>query len=182
MNNIFCELINKRHVIIYMDDIMIVSKNLEENRWTLKWVLAILCKHNLYLKPKKCEFERERVEYLGLVVSEGKVEMDAVKVERVSKWPTPRTKNKLQQFLGFVNFYWQFIWDFASIAKPLHALTGKKSWTWNSEHTTSFQKLKEAVTTSPVLAFPTDDDQFWVEADSSDFTSGAVLSQLQHGV
>ena len=91
-------------------------------------------------------------------------------------------KNKLQQFLGFVNFNQWFIQDFASIAKLLHALTGKKSWTWDSEHATSFQKLKEAVTTSLVLAFPTDDDQFWIEADSSDFASSAVLFQPQHGV
>ena len=144
--------------------------------------MAILQKNNLYLKTEKCEFERERVEYLGMVVNEGKVEMDAVKVEGVSNWPTPRMKKELQQFLGFVNFYWWFIRDFASIAKPLHALTGKKLWTWDSEHATSFQKLKEAVTTSLVLTFPTDDDRFWVEADSSDFESGAVLSQSQHGV
>ena len=105
MNNIFHELINQGHVSVYMDDIMICSENLEEHRWTVKHVLAILHKHNLYLKPKKCKFERESVECLGLVVSKGKVEMDPVKVEGVSKWLTPRTKNELQQFLGFVNFY-----------------------------------------------------------------------------
>ena len=86
MNNIFHELINKAHVIIYMDDIMIFSENLKEHRQMVKQVLAILCKHNLYLKHEKCESEKERVEYLGLVVIEGKVEMDAVKVEGVSRW------------------------------------------------------------------------------------------------
>ena len=158
MNNIFHELINKAHVIIYMDDIMIFSENLEEHRQMVKQVLAILCKHNLYLKPEKCEFEKERVEYLGLVVMEGKVEMDTVKVEGVSRWPTPRTKNELQQFLGFVNFYRWFIQDFTSIAKLLHSLTGKKPCTWDSEHMISPQKPKEAVTASPVLAFPADND------------------------
>ena len=61
-------------------------------------------------------------------------------------------------------------------------MTGNESWTWDLEHATSLQKLKESVTTSLVLAFPTDDDQFWVEADSSDFVSGAVLSQSQHEI
>ena len=105
MNDIFHELINEGHVIVYMDDIMIFSKDMEEHRRVVKQVLSILCKHNLYPKPEKCEFEKSKVEYLGLVVNEGMVEMDPVKVEGVSKWPVPTTKNELQQFLGFINFY-----------------------------------------------------------------------------
>ena len=105
MNDIFHELINEGHLIVYMDDIMIFSKDMEEHRCVVKRVLSILQKHNLYLKPEKCEFEKNKVEYLGLVVSEGMVEMDPVKVEGVSKWPVPTMKNELQQFLGFINFY-----------------------------------------------------------------------------
>ena len=119
------------------------------------------------------------MEYLGLVVSKGKVEMDAVKVEGVRKCPVPGTKNELQQFLGFINFYRRFIQDFASIAKPLHSLTGKSAWVLGLEQQASFETLKQAVTAAPVLVFPTDKDQFRVEADSSDFATGAVLSQLQ---
>ena len=73
MNDLFQELINDGHVIVYMDDIMVFSVDMKEHRDMVKCVLAILCQNNLYLKPKKCEFERERVEYLGLVVSKGKV-------------------------------------------------------------------------------------------------------------
>jgi hypothetical protein len=182
MNDIFRELINEGHVIVYMDDIMIFSKDMEEHRRVVKRVLSILHKHNLYLKPEKCEFEKEKVEYLGLVVSEGMVEMDPVKVEGVSKWPVPGTKSELQQFLGFINFYRRFVQNFASIAKPLHTLTGNKPWTWGPDQQTSFQTLKDAVTAAPTLAFPTDEDQFRVEADSSDFATGAVLSQLQQEV
>ena len=179
MNDLFWELINDGHVIVYIDVIMVFSADMEEHRHTVKRVLAILRQNNLYLKPEKCEFERERVEYLGLVVSKGKVEMDAVKVEGVRKWLVPGTKNKLQQFLGFINFYGRFIQDFASISKLLHSLTGKTAWVCGLEQQNSFETLKQAVTASPVLVFPTDKNQFWVEADSSDFATGAVLSQLQ---
>src|SRR3979490_3575358 len=182
MNEIFHELINKGCISTYIDNIMIYLTDLEEHRSTVKRVLALLQEHDLYLKPEKCEFEKEKVEYLGLVVSEGKVEMDPVKVEGVSRWPVPKTKNELQQFLGFVNFYRRFIQGFANIAKPLHELTGNKAWNWGPEQLKSFQALKAAVTAAPILAFPTDEDLFRVEADSSDFASGAILLQMQEGI
>ena len=119
------------------------------------------------------------MEYLGLVVRKGKVEMDTVKVEGVRKWPVLGMKNELQHFLGFINFYWRFIQDFASISKLLHSLTGKSAWVWGLEQQASFKTLNQAVTAAPVLVFLTNKDQFRVEADSSDFATGAVLSQLQ---
>src|SRR3979490_2352767 len=78
-------MINEGCISTYIDDIMIYSMDLEEHRSTVKHVLALLQEHDLYLKPEKCEFEKEKGEYLGLVVSEGKVEMDPVKVEGVSR-------------------------------------------------------------------------------------------------
>jgi len=113
------------------------------------------------------------------VVIKGKVEMDTVKVEGVRKWPVLGMKNELQHFLGFINFYWRFIQDFTSIAKPLHSLTGKSIWVWGLEQQASFETLKQAVTAAPVLIFSTEEDQFRAEADSSDFATGAVLLQLQ---
>src|SRR3979490_277660 len=92
MNEIFHELINEGCISTYIDNIMIYLMDLEEHRSTVKHVLALLQEHDLYLKPEKCEFEKEKVEYLGLVVSEGKVEMDPVKVEGVSRWPVPRQR------------------------------------------------------------------------------------------
>ena len=159
MNKIFHELINEGCISTYIDDIMIYLMDLEEHRSTVKRVLALLQEHDLYLKPEKCEFEKEKVEYLGLVVSKGKVEMDPVKVEGVSRWPVPKTKNELQHFLGF-NFYRRFIQGFADIAKPLHELTGNKAWNWGLEQLKSFQALEVAVTAAPILAFPTDEDLF----------------------
>ena len=145
-------------------------------------VLWILREHDLYLKPEKCKFEKSEVEYLGLVVREGRVAMDPVKVKGITEWLEPESKNDLQQFLGFVNFYQRFIRNFADIAKPLHTLTRKAPWQWGLPEKLAFEALKKVIATQPVLAFLTDDDQYKIEADSSNFTSSAVLSQCQNNV
>ena len=118
-----------------------------------------------------------RVEFLGLIVSENCVEMDPIKVEGVSKWPVPKKKKDVQSFLGFTNFYRRFIKDYAKIARPLHNLTGKKDWEWGTSQQESFEKLKQALTSAPVLRMPTDEGKYHIEVDSSDFATGAVLSQ-----
>jgi len=84
----------------------------------------------------------------------------------------------VQAFIGFVNFYRRFIWDFSTIARPLFDLIrSNKSWNWDTKKQDAFECLKAAVTTAPVLVSPQDSEPFRIEADSSDFTSGAVLSQ-----
>jgi len=104
--------------------------------------------------------------------------MDPVKVAGVREWPTPENKTDVQTFLGFVNFYQRFIRDFSAKAQPLFDLThSEQVWTWNGKEQMAFEDLKTVVTTAPVLVFPQDSEPFWVEADSSDFATGAVLSQ-----
>ena len=125
MNGLFHEEINEGHVIIYMDDILIFTETLEEHRRIVQKVLQKLRENKLYLKHNKCTFEQEEVEYLGLLVSHVKVQMDPVKTEAVVEWPTPKVKRDVQQFLGFVNLYRWFIQRFARISKPLMELTGK---------------------------------------------------------
>jgi len=84
----------------------------------------------------------------------------------------------IQAFLGFINFYRRFIWDFSAKARPLFDLTcSKQAWTWSGREQTAFEDLKTAVTTAPVLMSSQDSEPFRVEADSSDFATGAVLSQ-----
>ncbi|GLB36639.1 putative retrotransposable element tf2 155 kda protein type 1-like [Lyophyllum shimeji] len=104
--------------------------------------------------------------------------MDLVKVAGVAKWPTPKNKKEVQSFLGFTNFYRWFIRDFSHHARLLFDLTAKDvAWTWGSAQQDAFDALKRAITSQPVLIFPDDDRPFRVEADSSDFATGAVLSQ-----
>ncbi|GLB45893.1 putative retrotransposable element tf2 155 kda protein type 1-like [Lyophyllum shimeji] len=104
--------------------------------------------------------------------------MDPVKVAGVAEWPVPKNKKEVQSFLGFTNFYRRFIRDFSHHARPLFDLMAKDvAWTWGSGQQDAFDSLKRAITSKPVLIFPDDDRPFRVEADSSDFATGAVLSQ-----
>ena len=178
MNEIFKELIDKGVVIVYIDGILIFTETLEEHRKVTREVLALLQKHKLYLKPEKCEFEKERIEYLGLIISNGKIEMDPVKIDGVASWPEPTCVKDLQSFIGFVNFYRRFIQGFAEIARPLHDLTKKDTpWTWDEVQKAAFKELKNRVTSAPVLIFPDDHKPYKVEIDASNYAYGGVLSQ-----
>jgi len=102
-----------------------------------------------------------------------------VKVAGVAEWPKPTNKREVQSFLGFANFYWRFIQDFSHHARPLFDLTrNNQKWKWGTSEAAAFWKLKEIVTSAPVLTTPTDDKPFRIEANSSDFVMGVVLSQL----
>jgi len=144
--------------------------------------LEVLAEHKLFLHPEKCEFHWKQIEYLGLVISENKVEMDPVKVAGVHDWPIPENWTDVQAFIGSVNFYRRFIRDFSTIARPLFNLThSDKAWNWDTKEQEAFKRLKTAVTTAPVLVLPQDLEPFHIEANSSNFTSGAVLSQQLPG-
>jgi len=141
-------------------------------------MLQVSQEHKLFLCLEKCEFCKERIKYLGLVISENEVSMDLVKVVGVQEWPTLENKTDVQAFLGFVNFYRRFIWDFSAKARSLFDLTcSKQVWTWSGREQMAFEDLKMAVTTALVLMSPQDSEPFRVKADSSNFTTGAVLSQ-----
>lgn len=142
-------------------------------------MLEKLREHKLYLKPDKCDFEQITIKYLGLVMSARRVSMDPVKVTGVRDWLVPCNQKEVQSFLGFVNFYQWFIRDFSHDAHLLFDLTKKDvPWQWGSEEQIAFKGLKKKVTSAPVLALPTDDQLFQIEADSSDIATGTVLSQL----
>ena len=179
MNDIFRDLLLSGHVIIYMDDILIFTDDLTTHHLITRQVLTVLQKHNLFLKPEKCSFKTLEVEYLGIIISHGQLKMDPKKIEALHSWPTPRSKKDVQQFLGFVNFYRRFVKDFAKTARPLNHLCGSAPWTWSSAEDEAFSSLRQSIITGPILAIPLDNAPFRVEADSSGYATGAVLSQLQ---
>jgi hypothetical protein len=112
MNDIFREEIAEGWVVIYMDDILVFSKDKKQHQEQVKQILEKLRQHQLSLKAKKCYFEKEEIEFLGLLISEKGIQMDPYKVKAVTSWPVPTTKKELQQFLGFVNFYCRFVKGF----------------------------------------------------------------------
>lgn len=179
MNDILSDLICKGQVMVYLDDILIFGDNKEEHCKLVKEVLQRLQDNDLYAKAEKCFFEQSSIDYLDMIISKGHVKMDSKKVSGVLDWPKPTKVKHVQAFLGFVNFYRRFIKDFAKIARPLTKLTKKeKSWTWREKENQVFEDLKKAFMTTPILRIPDDVNPFCLSTDASNFTVGAVLSQL----
>lgn len=179
MNNIFADFIAEGKVTVYLDDILIFSADLEEHRRIVTEVLRRLKENDLFLKPEKCEFEQDRTEYLGMIITHDRVEMDPIKVKAITEWPVPRNVSDVRHFRGFANFYRRFIQDFGKICKPLDWLTGNVAWQWGSEEQAAFDELKGKFASSPVLAMWDYDLPTRVETDASGFGTGAVLEQ-QH--
>ena len=153
MDRIFEELITEEQVIVYLDDILIFTDILEEHQKITQEVFCLLQKHNLlYLKPEKCKFEKTSVKYLGVVISHNSVRMDPVKVARVTEWLAPTNWKEVQSFLGFTNFYHQFIDDFSHHAHPLFDLTKVDTkWKWGPKEQPTFDVLKGKVTSVLIL-------------------------------
>jgi len=178
MNNIFQNLIVENIVVVYLANILIFTKTEEEHVQVVRRVLQVLKENKLFFHPEKCKFYKQWIEYLDLVISENKVSIDLVKVTGVREWSTLENKTNVQAFLGFVNFYRRFIQDFSAKARPLFDLTcSEQVWTWSRKEQAAFEDLKTAVTTAPVLMSPQELDPFQIKVDSSDFATGAVLSQ-----
>jgi hypothetical protein len=123
MNEIFQDLITEG--VVSLDDILIFTNSLEEHRWITRLVLDRMREHKLYLRPEKCEFEKTRIEYLGIIISHNKVEMDPVKIAGVADWPTPSNNKEVQSFVGFIKFYQCFIPGFSHHTRALFDLTMK---------------------------------------------------------
>jgi hypothetical protein len=180
MNEIFQDLITEGVVSVYLDDILIFTNLLEEHYRITCLMLDCMREHKLYLRPKKCEFEKTKIEYLGIIISHNKVEMDPVKIAGVVDWLMPSNKKEVQSFVGFINFYQRFIPGFSHHACTLFDLTMKDiKFIWGLPQEDSFMKLKELVTLAPVLILPNDDLPFRLEADGSSIATSAVLSQQQ---
>src|SRR5258705_8538106 len=167
-------------LVITMDDILIYSYTLSDHQQIIHQVLSTLWEQRLFLKAEKCKFEQKEVEYLGLVISKDHITMDPTKVHGVTEWLTSTKVKEVQSFLGFVNFYQKFIHDFSDIAHPLYTLTHKtQRWVWGSPEQKAFNSLKNTITSTPVLTFPSQSGHFCLECDASNFATGAVLSQVQ---
>jgi RNase H-like domain found in reverse transcriptase/Reverse transcriptase (RNA-dependent DNA polymerase)/dUTPase len=179
MNDIFRDLINWGHIIIYLDDILIFTETMEEQCQLVKEVLELLWQHKLYLKPEKCDWEKLQVEYLGHIISGSNVKMDLEKIKAISQWKEPQNKKELQLFLGFANYYRKFIEDYGSITKPMTKLTSNKTWTWGPNQQEAFDQIKKQMCTEPILLISQRDGLFKIKVDVSNYAKGAILYQEQ---
>lgn len=177
INDVLREFLNQ-FVFVYLDDILIFSPDRDTHVRHVRQVLQRLLENHLYVKAEKSEFHANVVSFLGFVIAPGKIQMDPAKVSAVAQWPTPDNRKKVQQFLGFANFYRRFIRNFSAIASPLHVLTSPQApFLWSPQAEVAFTRLKEMFTTAPILTVPDPSRQFVVEVDASNDGVGAVLSQ-----
>ena len=166
-------------VVVFLDDILIFSKNEAEHLAHLKLVLQKLREHHLYAKLSKCAFGLQEVEFLGHIVTKDGIRMDEGKIAAVRDWPTPACVRDVRSFHGLVNYYRKFIRDFSRLSAPLTDLTKKDvKFIWSEEQEAAFQALKAAIQTAPVLATPDLTQPFTVYVDASTTATGGVL--LQH--
>ncbi len=196
MENTFREELNK-FVLVFLDDILVYSRTLEEHEQHLRQVLQRLREKKLYAKLSKCCFFHQEVEFLGHFVGRAGVRMVEGKVAAVERWPTPTTQKEVEQFLGLAGYYRRFIAGFSKIASPLSQLCGtlrkvtgaaaaatstrrkppKKPFKWGDLQQQAFVQLKAAVASAPCLAIPDPQREFIVHTDASGYATGAVLMQ-----
>ncbi|CAI7913786.1 unnamed protein product [Closterium sp. NIES-53] len=174
MNEAFRPLLDKC-VIIYLDNILVYSRDKQQHLADLEAVFIVLDKHRLLAKGSKCEFFQDRLEFLGHVISEAGVEIDPKKLDTVKAWHPP---TELQSFLGFVNYVRRFVLDMAHLTAPLTDLLRKGvAFTWGEKEHAAFSTLKNLLCSPPVLRIADPHRPFEVVTDASDIAIGAVLLQ-----
>ncbi|KAJ0744829.1 putative nucleotidyltransferase, Ribonuclease H [Helianthus annuus] len=176
MNDLFRPYLRK-FILVFFDDILIYSKSWVEHLGHLGHVLQILEANQLFVKESKCTFGVLKVAYLGHLISDKGVEVDPTKITAVLNWPVPTNAKGVRGFLGLAGYYRKFIRHFGIIAAPLHMLLGKEAFEWTLAANTAFLKLKEVMTTPPILRLPDWTQPFIVECDACGSGLGAILVQ-----
>lgn len=176
MNSIFAAQMRKS-VLIFMDDILVYSPTLESHIEHLKEVFQVLQQHKLYDKMSKCSFAQNQIEYLGHIISDKGVSTDPSKTAAMLAWPVPSSHTELRGFLGLTGYYRKFVQHYGILAKPLTSILQSKSFSWSEEAQKAFDKLKLAMSTTPVLALPDFSSPFVIETDACETGVGVVLSQ-----
>ncbi|GBG84024.1 hypothetical protein CBR_g37900 [Chara braunii] len=167
-----------RFVVVYLDDILVFSKTLQEHQGHLKQVLEKLREANFKINAKKCDWAKTQVLYLGHVLDGDGVKPEDCKIAAIRDWPTPRMLTKLRSFLGLANYYRKFVRNFSTIAAPLRRLLRKETiWKWDKDCTSAMKKLKQALIEYPVLKAADPSLPFVVTTDASQYDIGAVLQQ-----
>ena len=167
------------NVFVYLDDVLIVGKTFEEFLERLRKVLQRLREANLKIKLKKCEFAKPKLKYLGHILDEHGMRPNPKKVEAMLKMPPPTSARGVRGIVGSYNFYSMYIPHYSDLMKPLNTLLRKNvPFKWTEECQESFEKLKQAMSSPPVIAFPNfDGREFHLYCDASAVAAGSVLIQ-----
>ncbi|GKE31906.1 putative reverse transcriptase domain-containing protein [Tanacetum coccineum] len=184
---VFMDLMNRvckpyldKFVIVFIDDILIYSRNKEEHENHLRIILELLRKEKLYAKFSKCDFWIRIVQFLRHLIDSQGLHVDPAKIEVVKNWTSSTTPTEVRQFLGLAGYYRRFIEGFSKNAKPFTKLTQKnKSYIWGEEQESAFQLLKQKLCEAPILSLPERNDNFVVYCDASLQGLGAVLMQRE---
>nr|GEY26738.1 putative reverse transcriptase domain-containing protein [Tanacetum cinerariifolium] len=172
---VFMDLMNRvckpyldKSVIVFINDILIYSKDEKEHEEHLKAILEFLKKEELYAKFSKCEFWIPKVQFLGHVIDNQGINVDPAKIESIKDWAYPKSPTEIRQFLGLAGYYRRFIEGFSKIAKPMTKLTQKKvKFEWGDKQEAAFQLLKQKLCSAPILALPEGSEDFIVYCDAS---------------
>ncbi|GFX02680.1 hypothetical protein TNCV_2011241 [Trichonephila clavipes] len=168
--------------LVYLDDLIIVGRSFEEHLKNIRRVLQKLKEANLKLSPSKCHLFRREVTYLGHIISAEGVRTDPDKISSVKDWNCPTNVHQLRSFLGLCTYYRKFVKHFSTIVRPLHKLTeAKQKFMWTLDCNNAFNKLKDALTSAPILAYLKIGKQFIPDTDASHESIGAVLPQEIYG-
>jgi hypothetical protein len=177
MNLVFMPELDK-FVVVFIDDILIYSKDEEEHARHLRIILTRLREHQLYAKFSKCTFWLEEIQFLGHVLSTKGIALDPSKVKDILEWKPPTTVHQVRSFLGLAGYYRRFIPDFSKLVKPITSLLKNDTkFNWSSKCNEAFEQLKVLLTTAPVLAQPDIKKPFDVYCDASGSGLGCVLMQ-----
>ena len=168
-----------KFVSVYLDDIIIYSKNFEQHLDHIKLVFESLRQANLKIKLKKCFFCLPNIPFLGHIVGRNGIKPDPSKIEKIKNFPVPTNLTQLRAALGLFSYYRKFIKDFSKIAKPMTQLLKKEEeFLWTDTQQRAFEYLKERLISSPILGYPDFEKPFFLYTDASGIGLGAVLSQL----
>jgi len=166
--------------IVYLDDVLIYPYTLQQHQKDVRNILEAIRKSGMKVKPSKCEFHQNETEYLGFVVGQEGVKTDTVKTQAIRDWTTPKKIKEIHCFLGFCNFYRQFIEGFSRTARPLYARTQKEcigNWEWGDKEQQAFEELRTKLTTGPVLVYFDQLALTKIETDASKDVCSCILSQ-----
>nr|GFB47042.1 putative reverse transcriptase domain-containing protein [Tanacetum cinerariifolium] len=168
-----------KFLIIFIDDILIYSRNKEEHANHLRIILELLIKEKLYARFSKCDFWIKNVQFLGYLIDSQGRHVDPAKIKAVKNWASPTTPTEIHQFLG-LDYYRRFIKDFSKIAKSLTILTQKdKKFVWGEDQEMAFQILKQKLCEALILALPKGNNDFVVYCDALIRGLGSVLMQRE---